>query len=140
MPRSKTQYGECPPPYRIERTGEHSAVVYLTENAAEVVNGDERHWEADEYAVVTAYTPTLARRIESGLEAWIDHAKDVDYEKAAAEIRKTRDNLLASADWTQAQDTALPPDEVTAYKAYRQALRDIPEQAGFPYDVAWPKI
>ena len=52
------------------------------------------------------------------------------------EVRQARDKLLAMSDWTQAPDS---PVDQAAWAAYRQALRDIPQQAGFPRDVAWPE-
>ncbi len=51
------------------------------------------------------------------------------------EIRKQRNQLLAVSDWTQVADA---PVDQAAWKAYRQALRDVPQQEGFPEDVIWP--
>jgi hypothetical protein len=56
--------------------------------------------------------------------------------KQADEARTQRDRLLAASDWTQVADA--PVDQV-AWKEYRQALRDVPEQAGFPENVVWPE-
>jgi hypothetical protein len=55
--------------------------------------------------------------------------------KQAANIRAYRDRLLAASDWTQVADA---PVDQTVWAAYRQALRDIPQQEGFPHNVAWP--
>lgn len=56
--------------------------------------------------------------------------------EAEANVRGYRNRLLAECDWTQGRDIA---DEVASrWAAYRQALRGIPQQVGFPYDVAWP--
>ena len=54
----------------------------------------------------------------------------------ADEVRSERDKLLAATDWTQVADA---PVDQAAYAEYRQALRDVPEQAGFPIDVDWPQ-
>ena len=54
----------------------------------------------------------------------------------AATIRKQRDDLLALCDWTQLTDA--PVDKQT-WSTYRQALRDISNQAGFPWEVEFPK-
>jgi len=54
----------------------------------------------------------------------------------AAVVRAKRDRLLAETDWTQLEDT--PPQLKQAHKTYRQALRDIPQQPGFPMTVSWP--
>ncbi len=51
------------------------------------------------------------------------------------EVRQTRDGLLKKSDWTQAADA---PVDQAAWATYRQALRDIPSQAGFPNEVVWP--
>lgn len=57
-------------------------------------------------------------------------------EEKAQEIRAKRDRLLSQTDWTQTVDNPLAGDEDIT--AYRQALRDIPEQTGFPWNVEWP--
>ena len=49
--------------------------------------------------------------------------------------RALRDKLLMACDWTQVADA---PVDQSAWAAYRQSLRDVPEQAGFPDNVAWP--
>jgi len=68
-------------------------------------------------------------------------AKDqaqIDNENAqmAANVRGERNQKLSQSDWTQGKDIA---DGVsTAWATYRQALRDVPAQAGFPWTVNWP--
>lgn len=54
----------------------------------------------------------------------------------AAEVRSTRDKLLIASDWTQVADA---PVDQAVWATYRQALRDIPQQAGFPSNVTWPQ-
>lgn len=51
------------------------------------------------------------------------------------EVRAERDALLSASDWTQVADATV---DKAAWAAYRQALRDIPQQAGFPYNVTYP--
>jgi len=53
----------------------------------------------------------------------------------AGEARLTRNKMLEDCDWTQLPDA---PVDKEAWAAYRQALRDITEQDGFPEDVEWP--
>lgn len=54
----------------------------------------------------------------------------------ATAVRATRDAKLAALDWTQGKDIA---DEVSGPAAtLRQALRDVPSQAGFPWEITWP--
>jgi len=54
----------------------------------------------------------------------------------AAQVRKQRDDLLAACDWTQLSDA---PVDREVWATYRQALRDISNQDGFPWEVVFPK-
>ena len=54
--------------------------------------------------------------------------------KAASSIRATRDDLLKETDWMALSDVTLSAE----MSAYRQALRDITAQEGFPNEVIWP--
>jgi len=54
---------------------------------------------------------------------------------SATSLRAERDKRLAACDWTQVADA---PVVQVAWAAYRQALRDVPAQAGFPLTVEWP--
>lgn len=53
----------------------------------------------------------------------------------AATVRADRKNRLAECDWTQVADA---PVDKAVWATYRQALRDITKQAGFPWQVSWP--
>ena len=52
-------------------------------------------------------------------------------------IRMKRDRLLQESDWTQLIDA---PVDREAWADYRQALRDLPQQEGFPDKVVWPEV
>lgn len=52
----------------------------------------------------------------------------------AKNVRATRDQKLASTDWRFRSD--LTPSQ--EWKDYCQALRDVPSQEGFPWDITWP--
>lgn len=56
-------------------------------------------------------------------------------EQEAAEARAQRDALLTACDWTQVADA---PVDQQAWADYRQALRDVPQQSGFPGEFNWP--
>jgi hypothetical protein len=53
----------------------------------------------------------------------------------ASNVRRTRDAKLAECDWTQVADA---PVDKTVWATYRQALRDITAQEGFPWTVTYP--
>ena len=51
-------------------------------------------------------------------------------------IRQARNGLLSDSDWTQLADA---PVDTAAWATYRQALRDVTDQATFPDSVIWPE-
>jgi len=53
----------------------------------------------------------------------------------AAQVRTDRNALLSASDWTQVADA---PVDKAAWATYRQSLRDISAQAGFPWTITWP--
>ena len=62
---------------------------------------------------------------------WVPPAVDLE-----SDVRLERNQLLAASDWTQIADA---PVDQTAWATYRQALRDVPQQEGFPENVNWPE-
>ena len=61
-------------------------------------------------------------------------------EELARNVRSIRDAKLLVTDYLVASDYPISSENLTDVKTYRQALRDIPEQAGFPKDVIWPEV
>jgi hypothetical protein len=59
-------------------------------------------------------------------------------EQLAASIRAERDRRIAACDYLIMPDYPLDPELRTAWEAYRQALRGVPAQDGFPDAVNWP--
>jgi hypothetical protein len=53
----------------------------------------------------------------------------------AAQVRTDRNALLSASDWTQVADA---PVDKAVWATYRQSLRDISAQAGFPWTIEWP--
>ena len=53
----------------------------------------------------------------------------------AATVRAERNDKLSASDWTQVADA---PVDKAAWATYRQALRNVPAQAGFPWTITWP--
>lgn len=111
----------------------------------------------DLYSLVVTYRENLAEEIEKNLESWLNKAKEKDYNEVAAEIRAKRNELLNETDKEMCLDRmGLEMPEGSSFTAwinflkslgnavtgkiakYRQELRDITEQEGFPYNVVWP--
>lgn len=70
-------------------------------------------------------------RIDRIAGAWV-----LDLAALDADLRGQRDGLLQACDWTQLPD--VPLTTKTAWATYRQALRDLTDQPGWPTDVVWP--
>ena len=66
-------------------------------------------------------------------EAVYKAAKDAERAKS---IRDSRTEKLKDSDWTQLADSTV---DKAAWATYRQALRDITAQAGFPWTIDWPE-
>ncbi len=78
--------------------------------------------------VVDGVTTTAAEQ-----EATYKAQKDAEQAKS---VRATRDAKLAECDWTQVADA---PVDKAVWATYRQALRDITAQEGFPWTVTYPE-
>ena len=76
------------------------------------------------------------RHYAAMLEQGITPTAYVEPPITAGQVRAERDALLAACDWTQVADAPVNP---AAWAVYRQALRDVTTQAGFPLNVTWPE-
>ena len=73
-------------------------------------------------------TVTTAAQHEAAYKAM----KDAEQ---ANSVRADRNKRLAECDWTQLADSTA---DKAVWATYRQALRDVPAQSGFPWNVTWP--
>jgi len=75
------------------------------------------------------------------VKLWVKYTAEekaeIDKQKAT-QVRSQRSVKLAECDWTQLNDTPLDNPAKVEWTTYRQALRDITAQAGFPHNVVWP--
>jgi len=76
----------------------------------------------------------IMRQVDAG-ELVVEPDPGPSEEQLAAQARSQRDALLSQSDWTQVPDA---PVDQQAWAEYRQALRDLPQQAGFPTEITWP--
>jgi hypothetical protein len=67
-----------------------------------------------------------------------DDAKAAKDAEAAKGVRTTRDKLIAETDWIVIKNLELNQNVPGIWEVYRQNLRDVPAQAGFPHNVTWP--
>lgn len=55
-------------------------------------------------------------------------------------VRTKRDTLIASTDYLLMPDYPITAEKLTLVKTYRQLLRDITKQTGFPISIDWPSM
>lgn len=82
-----------------------------------------------------AATETEPAKTAAEQEAAYRAMKDAEFAKSA---RDSRDTLLAECDWVIVMSLEAGRAIPVEWAAYRQALRDLPQQAGFPVTIDWP--
>lgn len=116
------------------------------------------YWEAMSWTMEVPWLESLEARINADFDSWLALAQQEAVELAAVAARAMRDELLKDSDALMALDRLglTVPTGTTftswlsflrgigealtgAVKNYRQALRDVPEQEGFPFDIVWPE-
>lgn len=104
--------------------------IVIQDGAEQDANGNwvQKWIERDMFSDTTEddVTTTKAEH-EAAYQTYLDA-------KAATNVREDRDSRLAKTDWMGMSDVTMSADWAT----YRQALRDVPAQEGFPNTITWP--
>lgn len=128
------------------KTGQILRSVYCTEQDSflQAKNDDEvvlqSNAKDDEYYIENGklikipVQPSINHAFDYDTKKWI--LSDVD--KVGEQIKFKRNQLLAESDWTQMADVNLTNKQ--AWATYRQELRDITSQSGYPFEIIWPEI
>ena len=106
---------------------------YSYRNGVEQIDGQ---WFT-KYSVGPVFQDIAAegdRPAQTAAEQMAAYKAQKDAEQAKS-VRDDRTRLLVECDWTQLADS---PADKFAWASYRQALRDVPSQAGFPWNIQWP--
>lgn len=104
--------------------------VYQYSMRQGVEQAEDGKWYT-KYVLGPIFTDT-AEATAAEQEAAYKAQKDAEQAKS---IREQRNQKLKETDWTQVADA---PVSQLAWATYRQELRDITTQAGFPWEVQWP--
>jgi hypothetical protein len=83
----------------------------------------------------------VALPLKPGVYYYYDYNTDqwvYDEQVNANVVTNQRNNLLYACDWTQIPNNPLTSEQQEVWAIYRQALRDVPNQPGFPANVIWP--
>ena len=111
---------------------------FLAENSAQVVTLSRPHnSETHKLVSVAPYLENGAvytARVEPLTAAELQQRTD----SVATSVRTDRNARLTASDYTQLADYSKQDQQ--QWRTYRQQLRDLPQQAGFPRSVAWPTV
>ena len=96
-----------------------------------------REWSlnGDDYGGLTIHDDGPKPTKKTLDDKWPKVQLDVKWEAVRAE----RDRRLTASDWSQMPDNALAAPQIAAWAAYRQQLRDIPQDYNDPDLVVWPE-
>jgi hypothetical protein len=106
---------------------------YSQRDGVEQIDGN---WYT-KYILGPVFTDTEATDIQPAKTAAENEAeyKAMKDAEQAKSVRNSRTQMLKDSDWTQIADSTADKD---AWATYRQALRDITAQTGFPWTIDWP--
>jgi hypothetical protein len=114
---------------------------FLDQQSAMIVKDYKPYTDSQKLETVTPYIENgfvyTVRVVEKRPDELAAEAETM-YLSVSANVREQRNRMLTASDWTQTKDS---PDAVDVlWQPYRQALRDITTQEGFPFNVVWPTI
>lgn len=125
-----------------KQTGQVNCRCDIPDSQASYQEGDDLLWlDADpktQYIDLATLTPVPIPDQPSPAHDWDWTTKTWVYQNEVAkqQARAQRARLLLASDWTQLPDVPLATRD--AWAVYRQALRDVPAQPGFPLEITWP--
>ena len=104
----------------------------------QVVETDAPSFDKQTQIAVKDASPTLMGNVWTlrwSVQALTQEQQEAKNADEARRVREQRNQKLSECDWTQIADS---PADKAAWATYRQQLRDITAQAGFPWTVTWP--
>ena len=125
-------YGDVSLPNNISRASAESAGYICMES-------DTEPEFYTRWVHTPADSPDNVAPKDTDMRGIVIYLTDAEYDTVlAASARQKRDRLIATTDYLVTPDYPIEPDRLAKVKIYRQALRDIPEQSGFPRSITWP--
>jgi len=112
--------------------------VYQYSQASGVEQVDGKWYT--KYVLGPVFTDLAATETETAQTAAEQEAayKAIKDDEQAKSVRASRDDKLKESDWVVIKNLELNANIPGAWEVYRQALRDIPTQTGFPWTITWP--
>lgn len=118
---------------RVVNTNEIDSQVGQGESFIEGEFDDVSYYIENDAAVQIPPQPSQYSVFDFTTKQWV-----LNPDLASADVLTARNKLLFSTDWTQIPNNPLTSEVQAEWAAYRQELRDIPQQSGYPYNVVWP--
>jgi hypothetical protein len=103
------------------------------EGYVEGAYNDTEFYIEDDAPVSMPTRPTGFVVFDYETKSWV-----ADVVQASETVLSQRFNLLSESDWTQIPNGPLTTEKQAAWADYRQELRDITQQSGYPFNVVWP--
>jgi|GEM_PF-1375005 len=129
-----------PQPLSFQHRFDGAAEIRFRENVVKNTDKDGNVTYAyDEYVLTMPDRDGLDKIVTDNTSVWLAYAKAQEVNQLAADVRTQRDKLLSDTDWTQVDDAPISDVDRGSMRQYRQALRDITSQEGFPYNVNFPE-
>jgi HD-GYP domain-containing protein (c-di-GMP phosphodiesterase class II) len=133
-------------PFEILPNGKKCTVIFydnvIQNSMVDGMTGNSiLSWDYEKYELETNYSASLSAQIESNYAIWLQKAKNAEANAESEKIRNYRDELLNKCDLQHCNPekwTAMSDSEKLAWATYKQSLRDITAQEGFPYTMNWP--
>lgn len=117
----------------VFQTNDISIQLKTGQGYVEGVYNDGQYYIENGIAVAMPIKPNGFVVFDYETKSWIP-----DTGQASAYVLNLRLDLLSTSDWTQIPNNPLTSAKQAEWAAYRQELRDIPEQSGYPLNVVWP--
>lgn len=118
---------------RVVNTNEIDSQIGEGESFIEGEFDDVSYYIENDAAVQIPTQPSEYSVFDYTTKQWV-----LTPDLASADVLTTRNKLLFSTDWTQIPNNPLTSEMQAEWATYRQELRDIPQQSGYPYNVVWP--
>ena len=119
--------------YAVCFTNQIESQIALNQSYIEGVYSDSIYYIENNVPIEFPPKPSQYSVFDYTTKQWI-----LDSERAISDVLEQRNKLLYGCDWTQIPNNPLTTEQQTAWATYRQELRDVPEQQGYPYNVVWP--
>ena len=131
--------GSCPEQdFDLQKQTNTGLIEGIGDMFSNYVLNETLHEYTNEQKLIKSYKPNYDCKWSNQTFEWVDVRTDKQkFIEAETLVKLKRNELLVKSDWTQLPD--VPLSNKNEWASYRQQLRDITMQSGYPFDVVFPK-